>query len=193
MIESTIARQVALVAFDVDGTLTDNGVYIGAPLEGAPPTDARVEFKRYDIQDGLGIVMLRRAGVAVAFISARQSQSTVLRAAELGVTHVHQGKRLRKVAVLHHLATELSIPLSAMAFMGDDLADIAAMQCVGLSAAPANAVPEVRDVATIRLTKSGGHGAVREFAELVLKSRGDWDGLVAEYVADSARLEDPVA
>ena len=190
MIESTIARQVALVAFDVDGTLTDNGVYIGAPLEGAPPTDARVEFKRYDIQDGLGIVMLRRAGVAVAFISARQSQSTVLRAAELGVTHVHQGKRLRKVAVLHHLATELSIPLSAMAFMGDDLADIAVMQRVALSAAPSNAVAEVKAVAMVQLAKEGGRGAAREFVEALLSARGTWDTTVAEYVAESAVAED---
>lgn len=192
MIEAAQARHVALVAFDVDGTLTDNGVYIGAPSEGAP-ADARVEYKRYDIQDGLGIVMLRRAGLVIALISARYSSSTLLRATELGVTHVHQGKRLRKVAVLHQLSAELAIPLSAMAFVGDDLADIAAMQCVGVSAAPANAVPEVLDVATIHLAKAGGRGAVREFAELLLKARGEWDGLVAEYVADSARLEEPVA
>ncbi len=192
MIDPTLASRIALVAFDVDGTLTDNGVYIGAPVEGAAG-DERVEYKRYDIQDGLGIVMLRRAGLVIAMISARHSQSTVLRAAELGVTHVHQGKRTRKVAVLHELAASLSISLDAIAFMGDDLADIAAMQCVGLSAAPSNAVQEVLDVATIRLGKRGGHGAVREFAELLLKSRGAWDGLVAEYVADSARLDEAAA
>ncbi len=187
MIEPTLAKRIALVAFDVDGTLTDNGVYIG-DSNGTVATE-RIEMKRFDIQDGLGIVMLRRAGIAVAFISARHSGATTLRATELGVTHLRQGKGLRKVPVLQALSEELGVPFQAIAFMGDDLADIAVMQQVALSAAPSNAVSEVKAIATVLLTREGGRGAAREFIEMLLHARGEWNGLVADYVSDSAGLE----
>lgn len=189
MIDPALARRIALVAFDVDGTLTDNGVYIGT----LPGDAARVELKRFDIQDGLGIVMLRRAGITVAFVSARHSEATALRAAELGVTLVRQGKGLRKVPEVHAIADTLGITVADVAFMGDDLADIAIMQQVGLAVAPRNAVAEVLDVATLVLQREGGRGAVREFAELLLRARGQWDDLVSAYVADSARMEAEVA
>ena len=187
MIDPVIARRIALVAFDVDGTLTDNGVYIGN--SNGTQADERIELKRFDIQDGLGIVMLRRAGIAIAFISARESSATALRASELGITHLRQGRGLRKVPVLRALSDELAIPFDAMAFVGDDLADIAAMRQVAIGAAPANAVEEVKAVATVHLTRAGGRGAAREFIELLLQARGEWDSLVAQYVADSAQLE----
>ncbi len=187
MIDPVLARRIALVAFDVDGTLTDNGVYIG-DSNGAQ-ADERIELKRFDIQDGLGIVMLRRAGIAIAFISARESAATALRASELGISHLRQGRGLRKVPVLRALSEELAIPFDAMAFVGDDLADIAAMRQVAIGAAPANAVAEVKAVATVHLTRSGGRGAAREFIELLLQARGEWDSLVEQYVADSAQLE----
>ena len=133
--------------------------------------------------------MLRRAGIAIAFISARESAATALRASELGITHLRQGRGLRKVPVLRALSEELAIPFDAMAFVGDDLADIAAMRQVAIGAAPANAVAEVKAVATVHLTRSGGRGAAREFIELLLQARGEWDSLVAQYVADSAQLE----
>jgi 3-deoxy-D-manno-octulosonate 8-phosphate phosphatase (KDO 8-P phosphatase) len=186
MIDPVLAKRIALVAFDVDGTLTDNGVYIGA--SNSDRADERIELKRFDIQDGLGIVMLRRAGIVVAFVSARDSAATTLRARELGVTHLMQGKGLRKVPVLRSLGEELGIPFEAMAFVGDDLADIAVMQHVALAVAPDNAVAEVKAVAVVQLTRAGGHGAVREFVEMLLHARGEWDGLVASYVADSAGL-----
>ncbi len=192
MIDPLLAQRIALVAFDVDGTLTDNGVYIGDAAASAS-SDERIELKRFDIQDGLGIVMLRRAGITVAFISARHSAATTLRAKELGVTLVKQGKGLRKVPTLREMSNELDIPFDAMAFMGDDLADIAAMQQVALSAAPTNAVREVKAVAGVLLTRAGGRGAVREFVEMLLRARGQWDALVADYVADSARFEATVA
>ncbi|HYW50722.1 MAG TPA: HAD hydrolase family protein, partial [Gemmatimonadaceae bacterium] len=189
MIDPTLAQRIALVAFDVDGTLTDNGVYVGEPASGDGAAGVRIELKRFDIQDGLGIVMLRRAQIAVAFISARHSASTTMRAAELGVQHVRQGRGLKKVPTLLALSQELGIPLDAMAFMGDDLADVAVMQSVGLSAAPCNSVAEVLAVATVRLKREGGRGAAREFVEMLLRARGQWDTLVADYVADSARPE----
>jgi len=189
-IDPTLAKRIALVAFDVDGTLTDNGVYIGE-LPGGGDAASRLEMKRFDIQDGLGIVMLRRAGIIVAFISARHSAATTLRATELGVEHVMQGRGLRKVPTLTALSERLNVPLEAMAFVGDDLADIAVMQRVALAAAPSNAVAEVKAVAGVQLTKEGGRGAAREFAEVLLHARGQWSELVAAYVRESARL-DPV-
>ncbi len=186
MIDPVLARRIALVAFDVDGTLTDNGVYIGD--SNGSPTDARIELKRFDIQDGLGIVMLRRAGIAIAFISARESSATALRAAELGVAHLRQGRGLRKVPTLHALGEELGIPFDAMAFVGDDLADIAVMRQVALSAAPANAVAEVKAVATVQLSRTGGRGAAREFIEMLLHARGEWTALVEQYVTESTAL-----
>lgn len=190
MIDAVVAQRIALVAFDVDGTLTDNGVYIGAPAE-AP--EARLELKRFDIQDGLGIVMLRRAGIAVAFISARHSEATTLRARELGVTHLMQGRGLKKVPTLLALCDELGITPERAAFMGDDLADVAVMQRVALSAAPANAVAEVKAVATLQLQREGGRGAAREFVEALLRARGTWDRVVADYVAESIGAEASVA
>ncbi len=190
-IDAARARRIALVAFDVDGTLTDNGVYIGAPAGG--DADARLEFKRFDIQDGLGIVMLRRAGLTVALISARHSDATTLRARELGVQHLMQGRGLKKVPTLEALCAQLGIGMDAAAFMGDDLADVAVMQRVALSAAPANAVAEVKAVATVQLEREGGRGAAREFVELLLRARGEWDAVVADYVAESAAAEASVA
>jgi 3-deoxy-D-manno-octulosonate 8-phosphate phosphatase (KDO 8-P phosphatase) len=189
-IDTAVARQIALVAFDVDGTLTDNGVYIGAPS--ATP-DARFELKRFDIQDGLGIVLLRRAGIAVAFISARHSEATTLRARELGVEHVMQGRGLPKVPTLLALCDQLGITTAHAAFVGDDLADVAVMQRTALSAAPANAVAEVKAVATVQLQREGGRGAAREFVELLLRARGTWDSVVAEYVTHSLRSEASVS
>ncbi|MES3033090.1 MAG: HAD hydrolase family protein [Gemmatimonadota bacterium] len=190
-IDAALARRIALVAFDVDGTLTDNGVYIGATAEGSG--NGRMEFKRFDIQDGLGIVMLRRAGLTVALISARHSDATTLRATELGVQHLMQGRGLKKVPTLEALCAQLGITFEQAAFMGDDLADIAVMQRVALSAAPSNAVAEVKAVATVQLAREGGRGAAREFVELLLRARGDWDTVVAGYVAESAAAEASVA
>jgi 3-deoxy-D-manno-octulosonate 8-phosphate phosphatase (KDO 8-P phosphatase) len=185
MIDPALAQRISLVAFDVDGTLTDNGVYIG-DANGTGSEDGRIELKRFDVQDGLGIVMLRRAGIAVAFVSARASAATTLRARELGVDHLYQGKGLRKLPVMIALGEELAITLDAMAFVGDDLADIAVMQRVGLSAAPRNSVAEVLSVAHLKLTREGGRGAAREFVELLLHARGEWDTLVSDYVSASA-------
>jgi 3-deoxy-D-manno-octulosonate 8-phosphate phosphatase (KDO 8-P phosphatase) len=184
MIDPVAARRIQLVAFDVDGTLTDNGVIIGVGAD-----NTRMELKRYDVQDGLGIVMLRRAGLAVAFLSARESASTAARAAELGVTLLVQRRGLHKVPALSEICGGRGLSLDQVAFVGDDLADLAVMQRVGLAAAPANAVAEVRAVAHLQLERGGGHGAAREFAEALLRARGEWDALVQAYVEQSVLHE----
>ncbi|MCU0625877.1 MAG: HAD hydrolase family protein [Gemmatimonadaceae bacterium] len=182
MISQDQARNIALVCLDVDGTLTDNGVYIGRV---ATPEGAAVELKRFDIADGLGIKMLQRAGIEVAFVSARESVATAMRAEELGVKYVYNSRSIPKVVALQELTSALGIPLEQVAFVGDDLADIPVLKRVGWPVAPANAAPEVKALAKVQLARRGGDGAVREFVELVLRASGEWDNLVAQYVADA--------
>ncbi len=183
MITPEEARGIALVCLDVDGTLTDNGVVLGHV---SAADGAAVELKQFHVADGLGIKMLQRAGIEVAFISARESIATSMRARELGVKYCYQSRTVRKVVALDELTGALGIPLERVAFMGDDLADIPVMSRVGLPVAPANAVPEVSALARVRTTKAGGHGAVREFVELLLRTAGRWDALVADYVAEAS-------
>lgn len=188
MIAPDQAREIALVCLDVDGTLTDNGVYVGRTADGAA-----VELKKFHVADGLAIKMLQRAGIEVAFISARESAATAMRAEELGVKYVYQSKSVRKVVALEELSGALGIPLSHVAFVGDDLADIAVLKRVGWPVAPANACAEVKALARVQLTKAGGDGAVREFTELLLRASGAWDTLVARYVADAEATGGPPA
>lgn len=169
------ARRVRLVALDVDGVLTDNGVYIGATSAGET-----VELKRFDILDGLGIGMLRRAGIIVALISARHSEATAVRAAELGV-ECFQARDGRKLPAFRELLERYELTWEEVAFLADDLADLPALRRVGLPVAVANAVAEVRALARWQTSCPGGNGAVREFAETLLQARGEWADLVVAY------------
>ena len=171
------ARRVRFVGLDVDGVLTDGGIYLGEC------GGTRIESKRYDIQDGLGIKMLQKAGIVIGIITGRVSESVALRAAELGVDELVQDVHARKLPALRRILEARAIDFSEAAFVGDDLPDLGVMRAVGLPVAVANSTEEVFRVARVRLTRSGGAGAVREFAELLLKARGEWDGLVEWYVA----------
>lgn len=176
MLDATLARRLRLVGFDVDGVLTDGGIYLGKVA------DHPVEYKRFDIQDGLGIKLLRMAGVVVVFASARRSDATDLRARELKVDEVVQDNR--KLSAFAGVLERRGIAWDECAFVGDDLPDLTVLRRVGLPVAVANAVAEVRAVATFVTAASGGHGAVREIAEAILKARGDWDGLVRQYLEE---------
>jgi 3-deoxy-D-manno-octulosonate 8-phosphate phosphatase (KDO 8-P phosphatase) len=178
MIDSALAKSIRLVAFDVDGVMTDNGAYIG-DVDGR-----RVELKRYDIQDGLGIALLRRAGLRVAIVTGRVSESVKLRAAELSVEDVAQDPDGYKVAAFTRMLAKHGIEPRECAFVGDDFADIPVLRIVGLPVAVANAVAEVRHECRVHLDNEGGRGAVREFCERLLKARGAWDDAWRGYVAD---------
>lgn len=171
------ARRVRFVGLDVDGVLTDGGIYLG------DVAGKRFETKRYDIQDGLGIKMLQKAGIVVAVITGRVSESVALRAHELGVDELVQDEHARKLPALRRMLEARGIPLANAAFIGDDLPDLGVMREVGLPVVVANCTEEVFQVARLRLTRKGGDGAVREFAELLLKARGEWDALVEWYVS----------
>ena len=180
-LDPALARRIRLVGLDVDGVLTDGGIYLGS-VDGTP-----LEFKRYDIQDGLGIHFLRMAKLRIAIVTGRVSDSVRLRAAELEIEDVAQDASARKLPALQRMLARHSIDPSEVAFLGDDFPDLAILRTVALPVAVGNAVPEIRDACRLHLQRRGGHGAVREFAELLLKARGDWDRIYETYVTERTR------
>lgn len=183
MITAERARGLRLLALDVDGVLTDNGVYIG------PVGGERVELKRFDIQDGLGHTLLRSTDIEVAWVSGRLSEATALRARELKVGTVLQIAKAAKLPAMQQLLRERGLEWSAVAFVGDDLADLPVMRRAGLPVAVANAVDEVKAVAAFVTRAAGGHGAVREVIEAILRARGEWEGAIARYLAERGEEE----
>lgn len=163
------ARRIRVLLFDVDGVLTDGGVYMHA--DGS-------ESKRFDIKDGAAIVLARRAGLEVGVISARQSASTLHRARQLGMDPICQGVQ-DKTATLEDLVRTRGWDLRDVAYMGDDVVDLPVLARVGLAACPADAVPEVLAAAHVISARPGGHGAVRSLIENILRAQGRWDALVA--------------
>jgi 3-deoxy-D-manno-octulosonate 8-phosphate phosphatase (KDO 8-P phosphatase) len=149
---------IRLAAFDVDGTLTDGGIYLDG--EGG-------EWKRFDVQDGMGLSLLARSGVILAIISGRYSPVTERRARELGIEHCANGVG-EKLPVLRDLARKLGISPEEIAFLGDDVNDLACITWAGLGMAVQNALPEVQKAAKHVTHRSGGAGAVREAAEYIL-------------------------
>ena len=163
------ARAVRLAIFDVDGVLTDGTIYMG------PAGEA---FKAFNILDGHGIKMLQAAGVAVAIISGRSSEAVARRAEELAIAHLVQGSK-DKVADFERVIEGLGLPAAACAFVGDDLPDLAVMRACGFAVAVANAADAVKAHAHYVTTAAGGHGAVREFCELVLRAQGQLEPAAA--------------
>jgi 3-deoxy-D-manno-octulosonate 8-phosphate phosphatase (KDO 8-P phosphatase) len=180
-LDPELARRIRLVGLDVDGVLTDGGIYLG-DVGGTPH-----EFKRYDIQDGLGVFFLRDAGLFVAIVTGRVSESVRLRARELHADELYQDAQARKLPGLLRMLERRGISLAETAFVGDDFPDLAILRAVGLPVAVANAVPEIQRTALVRLRQPGGRGAVREFAEILLRARGQWDAVVERYVTATAQ------
>jgi 3-deoxy-D-manno-octulosonate 8-phosphate phosphatase (KDO 8-P phosphatase) len=172
-----LAERVKLVVFDADGVLTDAGVYVGATAAGEP-----IELKRFDIQDGVGMRLLVWAGLHVAIVSGRLSQSTDLRARELGV-ECYQEADAHKIPAMEALIAQKNVTWEEVAFLGDDIPDLAVLRRVGLPAAVANATPPLDEVAVWKSTKRGGHGAVREFCDALLEARGCLKDSVERYVS----------
>lgn len=178
MLDAELARRLRLVGFDVDGVLTDGGVYLGRV------GDHTVELKRFDIQDGLAVKLLRAAGITVVLVSGRTSEATTLRAREIAVDDLVQDDAARKLPAFEAILARRAIRFDECAFAGDDLADLPVLTRVALPIAVANAVAEVKAVAGYVTSTAGGRGAVREIAEAILKARGEWDGLVRQYLEE---------
>lgn len=164
--------KVKLFLCDVDGVLTDASVFIGEENVG--------ERKRFNIQDGLGLVLLKKSGIPVGWISARFSPATISRAKELSIDFLEQGKE-GKLAAVNRLVEKLGIDYSEILFMGDDVVDLQVMKTVGLPVAVANARQDILASAKYVTKASGGHGAVRETCDLLLKAKGLWDSAVKAY------------
>ena len=178
MIPGDVARRIRCVLLDVDGVLTDGGVYVGETDDGRV-----VELKRFDIIDNVGVHMLKQAGIRVAIVSGRVSPATRVRAEELGIECEQQegGFKLQAAAELvrrHGLSWE------EVAFLGDDIPDVAILCRVGLPVVVANASAEARAVAAYQTRRSGGRGAVRELAEVLLQASGEWNRLMEEYLVE---------
>lgn len=183
LLDRELAERVRLVVLDVDGVLTDSGVYMGALPSGEP-----LEMKRFDIQDGLGIRFLQWGGIEVAIVSGRVSEATAIRARELDITECHQDGGAQKIRAIQGIMDRLGLGWDQVAMLADDLPDLAVLRKVGVPAVVANASPEAREAAVWKGEKEGGHGAVREFCEAILRGRGDWSLLVEGYV--TARSSD---
>jgi 3-deoxy-D-manno-octulosonate 8-phosphate phosphatase (KDO 8-P phosphatase) len=152
---------VRLVALDVDGVLTDGGIWY---------TERGDELKRFDVRDGQGLVLLREAGVLTAVVTRRHSDIVERRARELGIVEVHQDAT-DKAAVVSAMLARHGVPPAEACYVGDDVGDLPAMALVGLPVAVADAVPAVRRAAAYVTRASGGRGAVRELCELILAAR----------------------
>ncbi|MGH7711218.1 MAG: KdsC family phosphatase, partial [Gemmatimonadaceae bacterium] len=132
---AALAKRIKLVVLDVDGVLTDGGIVLG------DVAGERLELKRYDIQDGLGIKMIQRAGIRVAVVTGRVSKSVELRARELGIDDVIQDEHARKITAVRRLAERAGVSLGDIACVGDDLPDLGLLRAVGLPVVVANATP----------------------------------------------------
>ncbi|MBI4535726.1 MAG: HAD-IIIA family hydrolase [Ignavibacteriae bacterium] len=157
------ARRVKMLLFDVDGVMTDGGIYYS--VEG-------VEFKRFNAQDGYGIARARECGLKVGIISGRKSPLVERRAKELNVEELFEGAD-DKIEAMREIQRRNGLNDQEFAFMADDLFDIPLLRVVGLSAAPRNARPEVKRVVDLVTKADGGNGAVRELIDFVLKHRSE--------------------
>ena len=171
------ASKIKLLLFDVDGVLTDGTVIVQS--DGS-------ESKPFAIRDGIALVWAQRVGLKVGILSARSSPTTTHRAAQLGITLIHQGVSSKADAYERILSDE-RLTDNEVAYMGDDIVDLAVLARVGLSTAPADAVAEVRGRVDWVSRSGGGRGAVRELVEMVLRAQHQWDGIVASYVTEGQR------
>ncbi|MBN1123564.1 MAG: HAD-IIIA family hydrolase [Sedimentisphaerales bacterium] len=171
-LESIDFFQIRLLILDLDGVLTDGSIFLHA--DGS-------ESKRFHVQDGHGIKMWQRAGLEVAIISGREAKVTDLRAEQLGIQHVLQGRK-KKLPTFESLLSELCLRQEQVAYIGDDLLDIPLIRRAGFGVAVANAVNEVKDAADYVTQLNGGRGAVREVIEYILKRSDRWQELMDPYL-----------
>ena len=167
-------RRIKLFLCDVDGVLTDGSIFIGGERE----------FKRFNIRDGLGMVLWRRAGNKIGWVSARPSAATRVRARELKIHFlVQQSDRLGKAAAIEQLLSKEKLSWNEVCFVGDDIVDLGPLSRAGLAVAVADGVAEARALAHYVTRQPGGHGAVREVIELILRTQDQWASFVKHYMA----------
>jgi 3-deoxy-D-manno-octulosonate 8-phosphate phosphatase (KDO 8-P phosphatase) len=171
-------RKIKFIALDVDGVLTDGGIIIAG--DGS-------ELKRFDVKDGSGISLARHVGLKFAVISGRYSKVITLRAKELKIKAVYQGV-IEKLKAYNKMKKKFKLKDDEICFIGDEIIDLPVFEKCGFSAAPADAVAEIKAAADYVCKKSGGRGCVREVINMILKSRGLWQKAVNRYL----RYEKPI-
>lgn len=165
------AKKVKLLLLDVDGVLTDGRIIY----------DSRGrDSKFFDVHDGLGVYALHESGIKTVLITAKSSKTIFPRAKDMHVAKVF-ADIFPKTAVLEKILKKYSVTLDEVCFVGDDLVDLSLMRKVGLPVAVANGSREIKEAASFVTSRSGGRGAVREVAELILKSQGKWEDILKFY------------
>lgn len=166
-----LAKKIKLLVLDVDGVLTDGGLYYG---------DNGLVMKRFNVLDGFGIKLAQSVNLEIGVISGLDQKPVANRIAELGVKHYYPGKH-KKIPLLETICEKMGIDVSEAAFMGDDWIDLGAMRRAGLSMSVPNAMPEVIKAADWVAPRPGGHGAVRDAISFILDAQGLLDKAVAEW------------
>ena len=156
-----IAKNIKLVAFDVDGVMTDGSLTFD---------ENGIEYKTFNAKDGQGVVMLNRAGIITAIITARDNGTVSHRAKILGITKLFQGQK-NKIAALEQLIEEYNLKKDQICYMGDDLPDICILKEIGLPSCPKDAVSQVKSICKFISNNKGGRGAVRELCDFILESK----------------------
>jgi 3-deoxy-D-manno-octulosonate 8-phosphate phosphatase (KDO 8-P phosphatase) len=164
-------NDIKIVIFDVDGVFSDGKIVVNSH---------GIESKNFYVQDGTGITYLQRAGIKTAIISGRESKVVEYRAKELSIEDVFLGVQ-RKIEAYEAILEKYKLDDHETCYIGDDLIDLPVLRRVGFSVAVPNARQEVKECASYLTVADGGHGAIREVAEKILKSQGKWESIIAKY------------
>jgi YrbI family 3-deoxy-D-manno-octulosonate 8-phosphate phosphatase len=159
----SLLQEIRLFATDVDGVLTDAGMYY---------SESGDEWKKFNTRDGMGIKLLQKAGLITAIVTQERTRLVARRAEKLAIPELHQGV-MDKLSVIRDMVMRHGISLRQVAYIGDDVNDIEALKAVGFSAAPADSLPQVLDIVDYVCRQKGGEGAVRELVEMILQSRSE--------------------
>lgn len=165
-VSRTVLQQIRLFATDLDGVLTDGGMYYA---------ESGDEWKKFNTRDGMGIKLLQRAGLITAIVTQERTNLVARRAEKLAIPELHQGV-MDKLLCVREMAARHGLILSQVAYIGDDINDLETLKAVGFSATPADGMPQVAAVVDYICQKKGGEGAVREIIEMILKAQGPSSG-----------------
>ena len=161
-VSHNVLQRIRLFATDVDGVLTDAGMYYA---------ESGDEWKKFNTRDGMGIKLLQRAGIVTAIVTQERTKLVARRAEKLAIPEVHQGV-MDKLSCVREMAARHGLTLSQVAYIGDDINDLETLKAVGFSASPADGLPDIVAAADYICRKKGGEGAVREIIEMILEAQG---------------------
>jgi 3-deoxy-D-manno-octulosonate 8-phosphate phosphatase (KDO 8-P phosphatase) len=176
-ISKNILQRIRLFATDVDGVLTDAGMYYA---------ESGDEWKKFNTRDGMGIKLLQRAGIITAIVTQERTKLVARRAEKLAIPELHQGV-MDKLLLVSEMAVRHRLTLSQVAYIGDDINDLETLKAVGFSATPADGMPQVAAAVDYICQKKGGEGAVREIIEMIL----DAQGANSKFKIDNSKLQVP--